>query len=514
MPAFLLANIVHEFVLAAKPIAPDVLPGPAEIDTQLTNAPANWATLLIRVLDTYIDPLFTNIPTTAVSGTPGGAAVAWNTEAQIHKVMTAPTSVVFALPVTNTLPLSKADVLDYKLRSFQRAGDILKALDIYLSYIGSGRSLPPPLTATKNAAKGAIRDLVVLEAFLVRYAATINAAATAGISLAETLALYRVEGDLAAPLSNVHILDRLPVNEKINIENLGDDTHSVSLTLQRGLWSYPFKALAPRALGLPAGTLPVGAARAAAEQQAKCFALIHWMILIGGLDLISNAVSLPISPLGFRALITTVMQNWRMARGLSSIKKHREDEFDRVMLDLKCIWPADANGRLIVVPDTPVLLATFALTQAVLLFGLDHTKANGPFIQPHPDLTYLAYNLQHARSNADKTRDRYIHLLASAAVAAAKSTNPTFAPLKAKLAPLGLPNKLQKDPKVDSSEHVSVFDKLTAIPTKFLDDATNSGLLADFILRAEHKDWNPYEPNRGNLARYRKLLEFYRGLLS
>ena len=511
----LLANVVHEFVRAAKPVVPDVLPSPAEIDTQLTNAPATWTAMITRVLDVYIDRLFTSIPTTLVPGTPGGAAVAWNTEGQIRKVMADPASVTFAPPATNTLPLSKADVLDYKLRSFQRTADVLKALDIYLQYISSGRSLAPSLTATKKDARNAIRDLVALEAFFVRYTAIISASATSGTSLAESLALYRVEGDLVAPLSSLHVTDRLPVNEKIDVRNLGVDTGNVSLTLQRALWSYPFRALAPRALGISASALPpVGAARIAATQQAKCIALIHWMLVIGGLDLISSAVMLPIDPHGFRAHITTVMHDLRTSRGLPSILSDRKVEFDWVMTDLTCTWPADASGRVIVSPDTPVLLATFALTQAVLLFGLDHTKANGPFVEPHLDLMYLAYNLQHARSNADKTRDRYIHLLASAAVAAAKSGKPTFAPLRAKLAPLTLPSKLPKDPEVDPSEHVATFDKLMAAPTKFLDDATNSNLLSDFILRAEHTDWTAFEKNRGNLARYRKLLEFYRGLLA
>lgn len=516
MSPLLLAEASFALVAAVKPKAVPLLPPKAELDTQLGNAQASWATLLTRVLDSHIEPLFTAIPGTAIEGAPGSGPVAWDTVPQIRQVMSVAASVTFALPATNSLPLSKADVLDFKLRVFQPGtNDILNALDTYLDYAAAGRVLAPALIATKDSAKNAIRELVALEAFLIRYSAAINASAASDLSLAETLALYRVEGNLIAPMSATHLADRLPVNEQIDIENLGEDTGNVSLTMQRALWSYPFKALAVRALGISPAALPAaGAARAVAELRAKGFALLHWMLMTAGLDFLSQRVGLPIDSLTFRSLVTRFSDALRTVRGLPAALATRETEFDSVIVDLTVSWPSDANGHVVIAPNTPVLLASYCLTQGMLLSRLDHTEGNGPFIEPHSDLRYLAYNLQHARSSSDKTLDRFIHLLASAAVAAAKSTKPAFATLKSKLAPLGLPNTLTKDPESDPSDHVGVFDKLTASPAKFLDDVTNSGLLAEFVLRAEHADWSTFEKNRGNLARYRKLLAYYSALLS
>lgn len=519
MTVGLLANALHGVVVAAKPVAPDVLPTPAELDIQLTGAPAEWAKMLTRVLDAYVDPLFSGIPATSVPGAPGSAAVAWNNEAQIRKLLADPASVTFNLPATNHLPLSKVDNLSYKLRSFLPGTNMEDALNIYLAYIAAGRTLSPTLTATKAAAKRAIRALVVLEAFLVRISAAINAAATVGVSLAETLALYRVEGDLVTPISNAHLQDRLPFNEKLDVRNLGIDTGSVSLTLQRGLWSYPYKALAPRALGIPATVLPAaGSMRTAAEKKVKCFALIHWMLVIGGVDVVARTVG-TIEPIGFRVGLTKFVDKYRTAVGLPSVIADREVEFDSVFNDLTCSWPADEHGRVVVAPNTPVLLASFALTIALLVFRRDHAHGGGPFIQPPLGLEYLGYHVQ--ADLVAKENDRFVRLLASAAVAAAKSMNPMFGALKARLAPLGLPTSPPKDPAPETDPPVydtTVFDVLTT--SSFLNNAASAGFLADFILRAEGVDWrNPggapsYADNRGNLARYRKLLEFYKALLA
>jgi hypothetical protein len=512
----LLANAVFGIVAAAKPVAVPILPTSAELDAQLGTTSATWSTLLTRVLDSYVDPLYTGLPATPVAGAPGVPPAAWNTEAQIRKVMSSQASVVFVPPVSNTLPLSKADVLDFKLGTFQPGtNDILNALDTYLDYIASGRSLAPTLISSKVVAARAVRELGTLEAFLIRFDAALRASAAAGISLAETLAMYRVEGNLTAPLSAVHLSDRLPINEQLTVRNLGVDTGNVELTLKRALWSYPFQTLAPRALGIiaPASLPAVGAARDTAEKRAKSFALLHWMLVIGGLDFLAGFVAPPMDALVFRDIVTTFMSMTRAALGLPAAVPAMQAEFDAVFADLSCTWPADKKGRVVVAPNTPTRLAGFCLTQAMIFSRLNHVQGAGPFVEPHPDLKYLAYNLQHSRSATVQGSDRFIHLLASASVAAAKSVNPAFGTLKGKLLPLGLPVKLVKDPFDDPTDHLDVFDKLTKAPIKFLDDATNSALLAEFVLRAEDADWRAFEENRGNLARYRKLLAYYTALL-
>lgn len=528
MSGHLLGYVMDAFVAVAKPPVSNVLPLSTELDGQLTDDPANWRALVVRILDRYVDPLLyrgdtpsssgsvmKGLPSQWVPGAPGSAAIAWNTEARLRQVLADPADIALTLPVTNTLPNAKTDVLDYKLRSFQRPGQTLAALELYLDYVAGGRALAASVTATKSSAKRAVLDLVELEAFLVRYSSAVIAAADAGASLAEALALYRVEGDLVAPMSDAYLTERLPpLRERLDVRYLGLDTDAVRETLLRGLWSYPFRTLAPRALASSPSVLPSdGPARNLAEQQIKSFSLVLWMLVIGGLDIVAKTLFLPLPPISFREHVAKFSDEYRISLGLPSETAHRKAEFDAVFNDLKIAWPPDVNGRVIVVPNTPVLLVSFVLALCLLVYRRGHAHGGGPFIQPPPGLEYLAYNVQAER--VTKEKDRFVHLLASAAVAAANSHAATFAPLRNRLAPLGLPTRLPLDPvEEDPKDHIAVFDKLTAAPTDFLGDATNSDLIADFILRAEHADWSAYEANRGNLARYRKVFAFYKVLLS
>jgi hypothetical protein len=514
MSAALLANVVNGIVVAAKPAVTDVLPASSELDTQLTSDPHTWTSMLVRVLDVYVDPLFTSIPAAPVPGAPASASIAWNTAAQIRKVMTDPATVAAALPATNHLPQSKVDNLSWKLRSFQRGADVQDALDSYLAYMVAGSLLPPALVASQISAKRAIRDLVALEAFLVRISSAIAAASAVQVSLAEALCMYRVEGDLITPVSEAHWVDRLPVNELTEIQNLGQiDTGNVRDTLRRGLWSYPYKALAVR-FAIPAAALPAaGPERDAVEMYVKCFALTHWLLLIGGLDVVAKTVG-TIDPVRFGDGVIKFVHDYRIAVGLPSLMPDRIAEFDAVFGSLKCTWPANENGVVVVTTDAPVLLSSFALGLALLVFRRDYAHGGGPFIQPPPGLEYLAYHVQADR--VAKVDDRFLYVLASAAVAAARSSNSDFAQLKLDLSTLALPTTLHRDPMrgEDPAEHISVFDKLTAAPARFLDDPTKAGRLAEFIILAEAGDWSAYPGIRGNVARYRKLLEFYKALLA
>ena len=520
MSVGLFARVLDGMVAAVAPPPAPTLPAPSELDAQLTNNAANWTAAIAGYIDFHVRPRYQAVPATAVAGIPAAVPVAWNTESQLRKVLSVPAAAPG--PETNSLPLAIIGVLDWKLRHFQRADDVLKGLDLYIAYTGNGDVIPASATTSKVIAKRSMRDLGAFDAFLVRLSASINAAAIANVSLAEVLALYRTEGDLIAPISQRHLDDRLPVNEKLEDISLGlIDSPNVFPTMERGLWSYPFSIAATRALSVRPDALPLLVlTRTAAEQRAKCFALIHWMIVIAGLDFLSNQV-VSFDPAAFRTVVTNFMDDNRGGGRAPATMADMGARYDAVFADLTCTWPATAAGRIVVAPNTPVLLASFALTEGMLLLGLDKDKGKGPFIQPIPALKYFAYNLQHARSNVDKNRDRFIHALASAAVAAARSTNAKFASLKAKLAPLiaspypaGLPNRLQLDPERVSSEHVIVFDLLEAAPTSFLSDAANVALLADFVLKAELADWLTFDRNRGNLGRYQKSLAFYKRLLA
>ncbi len=530
MSGALLNVVVDAFVSVAQPGSSDVLPASAELDAQLTDDPATWRSLIVHLLDNYIDPLLfaggnpTNsqsamdgLPGTLVRGAPDGAAVPWNNEARLRQVLTQASAVAFTPPATNSLPRASVDVFDLKLHSFG-ALSISDAFDTYLQYVAADRSLAPDVASTKIKAKQKVLDLVAFEAFLVRLSSALLAAEGARVSLAEALALYRVEGDLLAPMSDAYISERLPrLREKLSggALSLGDDTFAVLETMDRGLWSYPFKTLAYRVLAMTPSAVPrAGEARERAEDQVKSFALLHWMFVIGGLDILAATTSYPtVVPFKVRARVVSVTHEYRLALGIHSDLAEREADFDNVYGNLSVKWPDTMDGRVVVSPREPIPLAALAATTALLVLRRDHAHGGGPSIQPPAGLEYLAYNAQ--ATHVPKERDQFVFILASAAVAAANCGSASFSVLKSKLAPLGLPLSLPTVPANGVSfEHAVAFAKLTSTPTKFLDDPSNAALLADFVLRAEIDDWRAWDQHRGNLARYRKLLSFYGALLS
>ena len=445
------------------------------------------------------------MPSTPVSGAPGAAKAAWDTEAQIRKALRDPAALAYTKPKTNSLPQALVGLLDYKLRRFQagRTDDVLAGFNLLIAYAAG--SLPAPTTATLSSAKQGMRDLAAAEAFLVRFSAAINAAAGSDLSLAEVLALYRTEADLLAPTSLVRFQDRMPVYEMVESISLGDDTADVLVTMQRGLWGSPFSKLFP-AQGVPVGP----AARAPLERTTKASALVDWLLILGGLDFLSDRIG-SVTPPRVRLFTTQFMNENRVKLGKPDNFPAQQAAFDAVFADLEVVFPPDRTGRLLMAPKNPVRLASFVLTEACLFFRLDKDKGFGPFVEPPPLLKYLAYNTQHKRSNTRVEDDLFSWILASAAVAAKRTTLPQFASLKSKL-PAGLPAELKKDPRVDNSEHVAVFNQIAG--PAFLGDPTNFGLLAQFVLEAEHAAWSAFEENRGNLARFQKLLAHYTALLT
>ena len=531
--------VADRFIDTPRPVPPTLLIEGKGIDSRLTDDPRTWSALITRVLNKHVDPrlldgdspsnnngVFKGLPSNLVPGKAGGVPVSWNTESRVRQVLADRATVHPEALETNSLPLSQVKDPTYKLRT----GQVVQAFELYLEYVSAGRVLAGATTASKATAKKALLELVALEAFLVRLSAAIYAASNAGTSLAEALALYRVEGNLVAPMSAGHMADALPVNDSMEVNaegvlpNLSRNLSvEVSFTMRRALWSYTFKGLAERDLKnvLPEGALRlpnVGAEREKAEGRIKCRALVTWMLVLGGLDsIVRNTFSQVPESFGYH--LTAFIHQCRTSLDLPSDVNKQRDVFDRLFSDLQCTWPTDIDGRVVVAPANPVALASYVLTIALLVLRRDYAHGGGPSIQPFQDLQYVVYNLQSQR--VGKEDDRFGYLLASAAVAAARvgspaKVNPKFRPLAERLkdpgAKLDLPRRLTKDPAKDPSDHVLIFEKLTA-PDGFLSDVTSAGLLADFILRAESADWSGYTSPRGNLARYRKLLGFYSALL-
>lgn len=511
MAVDLLTLVMNGALGVSGPLVQPLLPTWSELNTQLTNDPAHWRTKIVKYITDHVAPRYRALPSTTVRGAPASAPQRWDTSLMLRRVMSKPSAVTgWIKPLTNNLPDASVSRFDFKLRGFQGQDDIAAGLDLLEAYL-TAATLPPAASASKQAASQSILNLGALDAFLVRHGAAIKAAAVTQMSLAEALALGRTEGDLISPLSLLRFDERWPHYEFLRDISLGSvHTPIVLETMRRGLWSFPFNLMFAAGTPLPADA----ATKAAAEASIKSFALGHWLLIIGGLDFLAQRIPHVMNAADMRTVVTNFMDENRVWHGLPSDLVARENEFDALFASLGVRWPASTTGRVVVAPQNPEILVSFVLTEALFFFTLDKDQGQGPFVEPPPGLKYLAYNLQHARSNALPEDDRFIHCLASAAVAANRDVRPEFAALKALLAPLGLRVALLLDPEVDSSEHVEEFNKLAGPPTHFLATSSNFDLLVDYVLRAPFGPWRSFLANRANFARYRQLLAYYGALLA
>lgn len=519
-----LMSVLLDGLLAAAPAAPPLpLPPSRATDQQLGQDANAWRALLVRYLEVQLAPRYRALPDLVVRGVPGAAPRRWDLTPQLQQVMRAASTVPgWVEPQTHSLPNSQIERYDFKLRGLQGTADIAGGFALLGTYLSS-QSLPPTAIASRAAARTALDSLVAFNAFLIRFGACIAAASAARVSLAEALALYRTEGDLVAPLSADHLDEGWPflAHESMKGIHLTEYAPIVMPTMKRGLWSFPLDPPLPPAL-------PPEPEKAAFGLLVKMFALGHWMVIIGGLDLLfirikgvtQNAIAeaqakgaaFDVNEMFelYADMVTGFMSENRGYLGLPSGLRDQEAAFRAVFDDLQVRWPATKAGRVVVVPKHPERLVTFVLSEALLFFQLEKDQGEGPFVAPPDRLKYLAYNLQHKRSHVALEDDRFAHLLVSAAARAQADGRATFAALRAKLEPLNLVRDLPNEPKKDPSLHVAEFNKLTG----FLSSAADFDLLADYILRAPLGPWYSFIENRANVARYHKLLAYYTALLA
>src|SRR5262245_15621196 len=101
------AALVQVAALAAAPVAPAVVaefpfPRNAQILAELTEAPANWPVVIEHHNVDFVLPQMQAIPATPVAGVPSGAPVAWNTPAQLDRIVRQQSDVAFTVPATNS----------------------------------------------------------------------------------------------------------------------------------------------------------------------------------------------------------------------------------------------------------------------------------------------------------------------------------------------------------------------------------------------------------------------------
>jgi hypothetical protein len=510
-------------ILAQAPVAPAAapefpFPRNAEILAELTDVPAKWPEVIDRHILDFVLPQRVAIPGTAVAGVPGAAKVSWNTTAKIDQIVRPQSAVTFAVPPTNGLPLALFDRFDSKLHFLQPSpgSDIAKGWQL-LKDFESASDLPASAQpATKNAAMQAIKQLAAFEGFCIRLAAAIMAADRADVSLAEALALWRTEGDLLTPYSEMRFSARAPTCDVAEGISLGRNTAEIFFSMKRGLWTLTY--IKQVTSGLPADA----AQRVKIENKFRLRAFKHWALVTAGLDFLWQQVVVDLDDrTGSVAKIAGRFDDHHDARGLGRDLAARKADCDRVLDDLACRLPAATTERVIVTPSTPAKLVGLLLGEALILAELDTVSGKGPYLPATPKLKYLAYHCQDHRDGSDPMQDKYTLMLVSAAVAAARGpagalktslascvADPSF-PRSADLAELNF-----EEPAIrgDTSGHAAGFKVLK---DKGWWDPANLDSLADFILLAgSPAPWRGWEKLRGNMARYVKLRAYYEALLS
>lgn len=516
------AGVLAGAVVAQAP-PPGEFPFPknAAILTELGNTATNWPLVIQRHLEDFVLPQYQAIPATPVAAVQLGAKVAWNTQAQIGKIVRKETDLAFTPPPTNSLPTALFARFDFKLHQLQDnpGHDIANGFKLVIEYSTAvPQTVPAYAYSSQNAAMQAIKNLAAFEGFCIRLASAINAAARAGVSLSETLALWRTEGDLLVPWSDARRQAGAPTYDVINGIALGVDTEEVFFSMKRGLWTFTYERLIPL-VGLPANA----ADKILAENAFKLKAFVQWSLVTAGLDFFWKNIAFNFGNRnGFVSAVAAFLNDHHNALAGTSLDERpaREADCNLVLNDLECYLPVAPNQRVIVAPKDPVKLISLMLGEALIFAELDTTAGKGPVIAPTPKLKYLAYHCQDHRHPNEPEKDKFTLMLVSAAVAAAHG--PAGA-LKTSLAPYvadplfpksaDLKDLDFKTPAVvgDTTGHVAGYQKLLA--GGWFNPA-NLEMLADFMLVATSAQWAGWAELRGNMARYLKLLKYYEKLLS
>jgi len=518
------AEAAMAMVLAQAPAAPAAaapefpFPRNADILAELGDVPSKWPEVIDRHIGNFVLPQRVAIPSTAVAGVPGAAKVPWNSNAKIDQIVRQQSDVAFVLPATNALPRAKVDRLDSKLHFLQPkpGSDIAKGWQLLQDYEATSDSPASAQPPTKVVAMQAIKQLAAFEGFCIRLAAAIMAADRANVSLAEALALWRTEGDLLAPYSDMRFSARAPTCDVVEAISLGANTDEVFFSMKRGLWTFTYDKQVTT--GLPADAVE----RTKTENGFRLRALKHWALVTAGLDYFWQQVEVDLDDrTGSVAKIAALLDDHHAARGFPRDLEARKTDCDLVLDDLAVQLPAATAERVIVTPHAPAQLPALLLGEALIFAELDTVSGKGPFLPPTPKLKYLAYHCQDHRHDTDPMQDKFTLMLVSAAVAAARGpASPLKTSLAACVADPSFPKSsglkdLKFDPGVitgDTSGH--------AAGLKVLNDnawwnPANLDALADFMLVAgSPAPWGGWAELRGNMARYAKLRAYYEALLS
>jgi hypothetical protein len=381
-----------------------------------------------------------------------------------------------------------------------------------------GDIAPAAVAATPAAATNAIMSLRRLNDVLTRVLSAQATSQATGTPIEDVLALYRVEGDLAVPPGLASLEAGIPsgtTNAAALINPRPDFTHLVWLVAPEVV----------RDRNDPSRDL--------ADDSIKERALTHWFVQLGGLD----EVGLLPQPKQMN-FARWSSKNWLDANNTDPVSVYRVrafyDAWNRWSaqidnLEVRRLSSETASSRAVMVaPKDPQLLISGILSESVMrhraggklvnLLGALPAGAASPDLTP--GLAYLQYNAG---------QENFKRMLASAAVAAARTRGPRYgelrneiaeglsvaviAPLLSKLGKIG--NQLDQSLPKDERDRLTVEQRALTVSVWsvmvawFMADPRRLQLLGDFVETASPTLWSSWTLPRGNMSRYNVLRAFY-----
>lgn len=395
-----------------------------------------------------------------------------------------------SLGFTDPLAKSLEEIRFFDFKLFNN--DIKRGYEIAADYIDNG-ILPPNNWAN---GKRVIRELRQLEGCLIRLNAAQNTADITGIELSKVLALFRVEGDLIAPDTESAIESGL---SSIETTFEYEISFNPKANMRRGTWLWEKTVFFKYSDTLD-------------QDKIRVFIMAYWMMIIPGFDKGLQAIlstnSIPDVDTARTSFAIFSNRNWAAAGNPSSYVE-AESRFDIIYNNLTCsVIKTPGKGDVYRSnPIDAVALLSNILTEA-LMYHLallnDHTEFGG--------LEYLIYHQMEPGSLADPrieairiAKNKFYKLLVSAFVAAKKTSDPRYEPLRTAIAGIDLPSNIIK-----SSEFPDLFTKIfSSLPSGF-----DFELIIDFINTADCTVWKSWQVPRANNFRYLQLVNYYKKLLA
>lgn len=513
----LLALVMAEVITKVKPKAPPLVVSDQEIDTLLTTDPKTQQTVLATAMDRHLAPLRDML----LSPLPDGHGF---TQAALDKLQSAHGSLPMTPVEANRLPGSDFDHHDSRLRFFGRVNHKTKQWRFFYDIAAAAARLASHTTArgvwdhptSLSAARAQYKACFALKAFYCRVAAASSASRETNTSLAEALALYMSEGEMVVPMPMSDVDFRLPpMDEGFDFYysaeegKPNEDKPDLASTMVCGLWSKDLDRFR-KAWGIPGKNV----FDPSLEICARLDALLDWHLIVIGYDYLTKRV--------------VERARARTKQGQGNDRQNVLEELGLFLIDIGMANTPEiaaktildlfgslalhvTKTRVIVAPKDPVSLLSFLLKSGLRFMKLAGSeKVEGPSMAVPASLSYLAHNTSDTRHKTDPVHDKFIWIMASAAVALSRKTSaPVYcAAAHSAIRGLGplkeLPNN-KPYAKTGWEKHAALGAQVVAV----LNTPELRDEFAAFIIQASAVEWGGWTKHRANLARYLRILRWY-----